>query len=140
MITWLVRIWEAGIKSVKYHLKHVTNNVSLTYEVFYTLLTQVEVVLHSRPLTSLFDSPEDCEILTPGHFIIGEALTALPDADFQVVPENRLSRYQQLCKMQRNTSIISSSVTNGVSKKTYPTCLEHWFSVRKMEFHLSNGH
>jgi len=40
-------IWEAGVKSVKYHLKR--DNI-LTYEEMEKLLCQIEEVLNSRPL------------------------------------------------------------------------------------------
>ncbi|GFV24256.1 integrase catalytic domain-containing protein [Trichonephila clavipes] len=37
-------LWEAGIKSLKSHLKRAIDNTILTYEEFVTLVTQVEAV------------------------------------------------------------------------------------------------
>lgn len=54
-------LWEAAVKSCKHNLKRVLNNTPLTYEEFYTLLTQVEAVLNSRPLTPLSQDPNDFE-------------------------------------------------------------------------------
>ena len=74
-------IWESAVKSVKNHLKRVVSPVRLTFEEFTTVLTQIEACLNSRPLTPV-NSPDDDGVLalTPGHFLIGKALTSLPDS------------------------------------------------------------
>ena len=51
----------------------------LTFEEFTTVLTQIEVCLNSRPLTPLPSSEECIEVLTPGQFLIGQPLEAMPD-------------------------------------------------------------
>lgn len=73
-------IWEVAVKSVKTHLRQVLGGVKLTYEEFSTLLYQIEACLNSRPLASLPNDDDGIEALTPGHFLVGKSLTALPEA------------------------------------------------------------
>lgn len=86
--------WEAGVKSVKYHLKRVVGDNFLTYEEMNTLLTQIETVLNSRSLSPLSDDPEDLNALTPGHFLTGSSLTTIPEPSLLSLKGFRLSRWQ----------------------------------------------
>ncbi|XP_055604615.1 uncharacterized protein LOC129752854 [Uranotaenia lowii] len=83
-------LWEAAVRSAKQHLVRVLGESVATYEDMVTLLAEVECCLNSRPLTQLKDDPEDLRALTPGHFLIGAELQALPDEDFQDCVSNRL--------------------------------------------------
>lgn len=71
-------LWEAGIKAVKTHLKRVIGQQILIYEEFYIVLVQIEAVLNSRPLCAQSSDPNDLSVLTPGHFLTLEPLTAPP--------------------------------------------------------------
>ncbi|GFU08738.1 uncharacterized protein TNCV_990951 [Trichonephila clavipes] len=55
-------LWEAGIKSVKYHLKRVLGRSRLTYEEFETVIIQVEGILNFRPLTQISNDFDNFEI------------------------------------------------------------------------------
>ncbi|GFT84252.1 integrase catalytic domain-containing protein [Trichonephila clavipes] len=57
-------LWEAGIKSVKYHLKQALGRSRLTYEEFETVIIQVEGILNSRPLTPISNDFDNFEIKT----------------------------------------------------------------------------
>ncbi|XP_024876784.1 uncharacterized protein LOC112457783 [Temnothorax curvispinosus] len=74
----------------------------LTYEEMYTVCTQVEAVLNSRPLTPISNDPTDLTALTPGHFLIGEALTSIPEPNWSEVPSNRLTRFQYVAKLTQH--------------------------------------
>ncbi|KAM0726722.1 hypothetical protein ACS0PU_006883 [Formica fusca] len=87
-------LWEAGVRSVKAHLRRVLENHMLTYEEFSTSLSRIEACLNSRPIAPLSDTLEDYECLTPGHFLIGSALTVNPEPSLLNINENRLSRWQ----------------------------------------------
>jgi len=83
-------LWEAAVKSMKYHLLRTLGSPVATYEELCTLLAEIEAWLNTRPLCDLSDDT----YLFPGHFLIGEPLTQLPAADFTDVKCNRLSRWQ----------------------------------------------
>lgn len=95
-------LWEAGVKSAKSHLKRIMGNASLTYEEFYTLLTQIEATMNSRPLSPLSSDPNDFNPITPAHFLIGRQLTTIPDTNMRAIPENRLSRYQRVQQLNQH--------------------------------------
>ncbi|CAG7723611.1 unnamed protein product [Allacma fusca] len=95
-------LWEAGVKSVKYHLKRVIGNVVLDFEQMYTVLTKIEACLNSRPLCPMSSDPGDLTALTPAHFLIGEPISGIPDEDLQEVPMNRLSKWQMTQRISQH--------------------------------------
>ncbi|XP_037929401.1 uncharacterized protein LOC119663870 [Teleopsis dalmanni] len=70
-------LWEASVKSAKYLLLRSVSTASLTYEELETVVVKIEAILNSRPLTPMSNDPTDLTALTPGHLLIGEALTTL---------------------------------------------------------------
>ena len=92
-------LWEASIKSFKFHLNRVTKGTVLTLEEFLTLIIQIEGILNSRPLTSLSDDPHDPQPLTPNHFLTGGPNVSLCEPSLSEIPDNYLTKWQQITKM-----------------------------------------
>jgi hypothetical protein len=88
-------LWESNIKSMKFHLKRAsTASNALTFDEIFTLLAQIEAILNSRPLTPESSDPNDVNALTPGHFLIGGPLTALPNSDLKAKPDSQLKHWK----------------------------------------------
>ncbi|XP_075990161.1 uncharacterized protein LOC142985798 [Anticarsia gemmatalis] len=94
-------LWEAGIKSTKFHLKRVIGNSTLTYEELGTVLTQIEACLNSRPL-SYVEGQNELVVLTPGHFLVGDALVVVPDGNYEKSNTSTLRRWQLHQKMMQD--------------------------------------
>ena len=95
-------LWEAAVKSFKHHLKRVVGEELFTFEQFNTFVIEIEAILNSRPLTPLSSDPNDPLALTPGHFLIGDSLTSLPEINFSQTPSNRLCKWQHIQKVKQD--------------------------------------
>ncbi|XP_075163012.1 uncharacterized protein LOC142235634 [Haematobia irritans] len=91
-------LWEAAVKSMKTHLKKVASNVKFTFEEFSTLLIRIESILNSRPLSPISEDPTDLIPLTPGHFLRGAALIAIPEEYSDEL--TLINRWQRLRTLQ----------------------------------------
>ena len=95
-------MWEACVKSVKYHLVRVIGNTDLTFEELSTILAKIESCLNSRPLIPLTDNVEEIEVLTPGHFLIGRPLLSFPDISHRIEHRPLNNRWVLAQKMIRD--------------------------------------
>lgn len=66
-----------------------------------TILAQIEACLNSRPLTRINSNDDGIEALTPGHFLIGRPIEALPDSIDQSRPLTLQKRWH-LCQSVLN--------------------------------------
>lgn len=95
-------LWEAAVKSTKYHLKRIIGKCLLTYEELSTVLTQIEGILNSRPLLPLSSNCDDFAYLTPGHFLTGTALVTYPEHDLTETPISRLRLWNVVNNMTQS--------------------------------------
>ena len=72
-------LWETSIKSLKHHLRRTMKKQILMLEDFTTLLTQIECMLNSRPITAMSTDANDLTALTPGHFLIVSPINVMPE-------------------------------------------------------------
>lgn len=111
--------WESAVRSFKHHLKRVLGDNHLNFENFYTLLTQIEAILNSRPILPLTNDLSDLEALTPGHFLIGESLIAVPQSNDIDIPANRLRHFKHLQQLvQRFWSLWSKDYLNSLQQRS----------------------
>ncbi|XP_072948714.1 uncharacterized protein [Epargyreus clarus] len=94
-------LMEACVKSAKFHLVRILGTAHLTFEELSSLFAQIESILNSRPLCPLSSSPSDLYPLTPGHFLIGRPLQALPSPCLQDANATRLDRFRRLDQIRQ---------------------------------------
>ncbi|XP_039309100.1 uncharacterized protein LOC120358572 [Solenopsis invicta] len=78
-------LWETGVRSIKYHLKRCIGTHTLTYEEMTTILCRIEACLNSRPIATVSENIDNYRALTPGHFLIGTPLLAVPESRDPIV-------------------------------------------------------
>ena len=69
----------------------------MSFEELTTILTQIEACLNSWPLTPIPSEDDGIEVLTPGHFLIGQSLEAIPHSFESYRPVSTICRWQ-LCQ------------------------------------------
>lgn len=94
-------LWEAAVKSFKRHMMRIAGDSLFTFEELNTFVIEIEAILNSRPLTANSADPNDPIPITPGHFLIGDSITSIPDWDWTDVPSHKLSSWQQIQKSKQ---------------------------------------
>ncbi|XP_058810997.1 uncharacterized protein LOC131675881 [Topomyia yanbarensis] len=89
---------EAVIKSANDLFQEI-GHVNINQEDMLTLLAQIEMCLNSIPLTPIPTAPIDLEALTPGHFLVGSNLQAIPEMSLATNSDNRLDDWQRTQKL-----------------------------------------
>ena len=111
-------IWEAVVKSTKFHLKRTVGGTKLYYEELATVICQISACLNSRPYLAqdCHDSEGDLP-LTPGHFLIGRSVLAYPEVP--LVPDLTLTKRWELCQalVQSFWNLWSKSYLSSLQRR-----------------------
>ena len=67
---WRGGFYERLVRTVKNTLRKILGRSKLNFEELYVILTQVECMLNSRPLSYVY-TEEICEPITPSHLLLG---------------------------------------------------------------------
>ncbi|XP_047996432.1 uncharacterized protein LOC125234263 [Leguminivora glycinivorella] len=94
-------LFEATVKSAKTLLRRVIGEQVLTFDELVTVFTRVEAVLNCRPLCPLTQDPNELEVLTPAHLLIGRPLLSVPEYNFEDIPNSRLNRFNLIQAMSQ---------------------------------------
>lgn len=139
-------LWEAAVKSAKHLLLRSVSTASLTYEELETVVVEVEGILNSRPLTPMSNDPADLTALTPGHFLIGEALTAQVDKRSENTKCNLLSHWKLVGQLKAefwkrwSNEYLTDLQQRHKWKNTLQTSKKKtWSSSKKTTLQLCSG-
>lgn len=92
---------ESTVRMAKSAVTKTIGEQRLTFEEMCTLLYQIEAAINSRPLCALPTDGTDWNVLTPGHFLIGQPLTAVPEshqANDRISPSKRWKLVQHMAQ------------------------------------------
>ena len=80
---------------MKTHLHRVLGNILPAIDEFQTLLVEIEGIMNSRPLCQTGEDDIDC--LTPGHFLIGQPMSSIPErVDDEEIVASTLRRWEMV--------------------------------------------
>ena len=97
---WWIGYWERLVRSVKFCLRKVVGQSTLTFDEMSTVSVEIEATLNNRPLTYVYDDTEGLSYaLTPANLVYGHRLAITPsDRQFKVIstakPLTKRSKYQ----------------------------------------------
>lgn len=124
-------IWEAAVKSVKYHMKRILNGQTLTFERYQTILLGAAAVLNSRPLVALTDDPTDLNYITPAHAVRGNRAIQPLTRNLSEIPLSRV-------KQEKITDKLLQDFWQ-VWRKEYLNTLQTRYKWNRREENLKEG-
>ena len=111
------------MRSTKRCLTKIIGRALLSYDELATIITEVESVINSRPLTYVLDDSDGVSYpLTPSQLINGRNLSSVPnDAYFEII-----NTYEQLSKRAKYNRRLLSHFTNRWKKEYLVSLLEKY--------------
>ena len=88
--------WERIIRSVRKILRALLGQQLISDEMLRTMMTEVQAILNSRPLTPVSSDPKDLEPLTPNHLLLLRANPNLPGGIFNKEDVYSKRRWRQV--------------------------------------------
>jgi hypothetical protein len=88
-------VHERMIRIARSCLRHALGDQALTDESFQTLVTEVEFMMNSRPLTPFSSDPDDLRPLVPNDLLLQKAPEGLPPDVFPEGPVKLQRRWKQ---------------------------------------------
>ena len=127
---WWGGFYERMIGMVKRSLKKAIGKALLFMDELITIITEIEAVINSRPLTYLYSEIEEDSPLNPTHFLCGRRLTSIPECsknkeesnDPDFIPEVTIKDVSKRLKI-RNANI-----------KTFWSCWRKEYLVNLHEY------
>ena len=94
--------WERMVQTVKKCLRKAVGQATLTLDQLQTLLTEIEAIVNSRPLTYTYDDAEGLSYtISPSHLLYGQRITNLPNDSIYEVVSTHESLIRR-CKQQKH--------------------------------------
>lgn len=75
-------VWERIIRSIRKILRALLGQQVISDEMLQTLMSEIQGILNSRPLTPVSSDPKDLDPLTPNHLLLFKASPNLPPGSF----------------------------------------------------------
>ena len=113
---WWGGFWERMVRSVKTCLKKVLGKASLNFEEMCTVLTEVEAIINSRPLTFVHNEVDEPQPLTPAHFLVGQRLTSLPPKTFPADTQHPTVSKAEITRRWKYRQRLTTSFWNAWRK------------------------
>jgi len=115
--------WERMVRSTKRCLTKIIGRALLSYDELATIITEIEGVINSRPITYIVDDSDGISYpLTPSQLINGRNLSSLPNnAYFEIV-----NTYEELSKRAKYNRRLLSQFTNRWKKEYLVSLLEKY--------------